>query len=89
MEEPLTTPIITVYGADWCPDCRRSKQLLDKYSIAYLWVDTDTNHEAETLVRQLNNGKRIIPTIVFQDHSFLAEPSDSELAQKLGIAVGA
>jgi glutaredoxin-like protein len=81
----MTTPNITVYGADWCPDCRRSKRLLDKLSVPYLWVDTDTNQEAETLVRRLNNGKRIIPTIVFEDGSFLSEPSDAELAGKLGI----
>lgn len=85
----MTTPIITVYGADWCPDCRRSKRLLDKHSVPYLWVDTDKNQEAETLVRQLNEGKRIIPTIVFEDGSFLAEPSDTELAEKLGLPVAA
>ncbi len=30
-----------------------------------------------------NDGKRIIPTIEFEDGSFLVEPSNAELAQKL------
>lgn len=85
----MTTSTIIVYGADWCPDCRRSKRFLDEHSIPFLWVDTDTNKEAETLVRQLNHGKRVIPTIVFEDDSFLSEPSDAELAEKLGVTVGA
>jgi thioredoxin reductase (NADPH) len=32
-----------------------------------------------------NDGKRIIPTIVFEDGSFLVEPSNAELAAKLGL----
>ena len=32
-----------------------------------------------------NNGKRIIPTIVFDDGSFLVEPSNAALAAKIGL----
>lgn len=77
---------ITVYGAYWCPDCRRSKRFLSEHQIAYNWVDIEQNPEAQTYVEKINNGKRIIPTIVFDDGSFLVEPSNAELAQKLGLA---
>ena len=33
----------------------------------------------------MNDGKQIIPTIVFQDDSILGEPTNAELAAKLGI----
>ncbi|MFC1879812.1 FAD-dependent oxidoreductase, partial [Chloroflexota bacterium] len=36
-------------------------------------------------VLEVNAGKRIIPTIVFPDGSFLVEPSNAELAKKLGL----
>jgi thioredoxin reductase (NADPH) len=36
-------------------------------------------------VIEKNDGKRIIPTITFADHSFLVEPSNAELAAKLGL----
>jgi thioredoxin reductase (NADPH) len=36
-------------------------------------------------VLQKNEGKRIIPTIVFEDDTFLVEPSNAELAKKLGL----
>ncbi len=32
---------ITVYGAHWCPDCRRSKQFLGEQQIPYIWVDIE------------------------------------------------
>lgn len=76
---------IIVYGADWCKDCRRSKLFLEDMNIPYQWVDTDQDKVAEELVRKLNNGSRIIPTVVFEDGSFLAEPTNEALAAKLGI----
>jgi len=76
---------ITVYGADWCPDCRRSKQFLTDRSIPFTWVDTDQDKDAEALVRQMNHGMRIIPTIIFEDGTFLAEPSNNILAEKLNL----
>ena len=36
-------------------------------------------------VEQVNGGKQIIPTIVFEDGSVLMEPTNAELAEKLGI----
>lgn len=76
---------IKVFGAPWCPDCKRSKQFLTEQRIPYEWRDIDQDEGAREYVQQLNNGKQIIPTIVFQDGSLLVEPSDAELADKLGI----
>ena len=76
---------ITVYGAHWCPDCRRSKQFLGEHQIPYNWVNIEEDPEAEQLVIEKNEGKRIIPTIVFSDDTFLVEPTNAELAAKLGL----
>lgn len=76
---------VTVYGAYWCPDCRRAKKFLGEQFVPYNWVDIEQDKAAEEYVLQKNNGKRIIPTIVFEDDSFLVEPSNAELAKKLGL----
>ncbi len=76
---------ITVYGAPWCPDCRRSKKFLSEQLIRYNWVDIDENAEGRAFVEAKNNGKRIIPTILFEDGSLLVEPSNAALAKKLGL----
>lgn len=76
-------PEITVYGADWCPDCRRAKRLLDERQIPYRWVDIDKDREGEKFVIQTNRGNRSVPTIVFADGSILVEPSNAELSEKL------
>ncbi|MDA0263154.1 MAG: FAD-dependent oxidoreductase [Chloroflexi bacterium] len=82
MEEPK----ITVYGAPWCPDCKQSKQFLGEQRVRYNWVDIDADEAGRQQVQELNDGKQIIPTIVFEDGSILVEPSNAELAAKLGIS---
>ncbi len=79
------TPI-TMYGTTWCPDCIRSKRLLDRHAITYTWVNIEEVPEAAGLVRRLNHGMQVVPTIVLPDGTTLAEPSDKELAQALGLA---
>jgi len=36
---------VTVYGAYWFPDCRRSKKFLGEQFIRYNWVDIEQNTE--------------------------------------------
>ncbi len=81
----MAQPEITVYGAHWCPDCRSSKQFLGEQQIPYAWVDIEQDKDAEAFVIEKNKGKRIIPTITFSDGDFLVEPSNAELAAKLGL----
>ncbi len=81
----MNPPKITFYGAHWCPDCRRAKQFLGEHQIPYQWVDIEQDPEGEKYVLQKNNGKRTIPTIEFPDGSILAEPTNAQLAAKLGL----
>lgn len=83
----MSQPNIIVYGADWCPDCRRSKSFLNEKNISFTWIDVDQDQAAEALVLEKNHGKRIIPTIIFEDGSFLSEPSNEDLANKIGVPV--
>ena len=82
---PVSPKPIIVYGASWCPDCRRAKKFLGEQRIHYAWVDIEENADAQVYVESVNKGKRIIPTIVFPDDTVLVEPSDAELARKLGL----
>ena len=81
----MTEANISVYGAPWCPDCTRAKQFLGEQRIRYNWIDIDQDEDARAYVQRVNDGKQIIPTIIFADGSLLVEPSNAELAAKLGI----
>ncbi|HUI88966.1 MAG TPA: FAD-dependent oxidoreductase [Anaerolineales bacterium] len=81
----LSPSVITVYGAVWCPDCKRAKQFFGDQRIPYLNVDLDQDPKSIAFIEKINAGKRIIPTILFPDGDILVEPSNAQLAQKLGL----
>jgi thioredoxin reductase (NADPH) len=84
-EEPGMDDAVIIYGASWCPDCRRAKRFLGDQRVSYEWHDIDVEPEGIAVVQERNGGNNVIPTIIFPDGSHLAEPSNEELADKLGI----
>ena len=74
---------ITMYGADWCGDCRRSERLLNELNVEYTKIDTDADVTAADKVIEINGGAKSIPVIVFSDGTHLTEPSDNDLKAKL------
>jgi len=76
---------IRMYGTTWCQDCKRSKQFFGEHRVPYTFVDVDQDADGLRLVERLNDGKRIIPTIVFADGTVLVEPSNAALAEQLGL----
>ncbi len=73
---------ITLYGAMWCGDCRRSKSLLDTLNVDYTYVDLEEVPEAADVAAGLA-GRKNIPVISFPDGAVQCEPSDAELHGKL------
>jgi thioredoxin reductase (NADPH) len=61
---------IKVYGADWCSDCVSTKKFLDSKGVDYEYIDITDNKEAITLVEQINNGRRVIPTLMVEGVSY-------------------
>ena len=80
---------IVMYGTSWCSDCKRAKSFLGEQRVQYDFVDVDADEAGRAVVQSHNDGKDIIPTIVFDDGSVLVEPSNAELAAKLGLAMTA
>ncbi len=73
---------ITMYGATWCGDCRRSKSLLDALGVEYSYVDLEEKPEAADEAQAIS-GRKNIPVVVFPDGTHQVEPSDPDLHAKL------
>ena len=74
---------ITMYGADWCGDCRRSKRVFEELDIQVNHIDVDADLSAAEKVIEINGGAKSIPVIVFSDVTHPTEPSDNDLKAKL------
>ncbi len=81
----MIQPQLTLYGANWCPDCRATKQFLGEMGVVFHWVDIDQDKDANEHIASINNGKRVIPTIALSGGEVLVNPSNAELASALGI----
>ena len=55
---------IKLYGADWCADCINAKNFLYSKGIDFEYIIITNNDEAIAFLEKVNNGKRIIPTLV-------------------------
>lgn len=73
---------LKMYGAPWCGDCVRSKALLDRLKVDYEYIDVDQDDAAKERAIEIS-GRKNIPVIVFPDSSFLVEPGDLDLTDKL------
>lgn len=78
---------LRVLGTSWCGDCARSKAFLQRHGVVFEWTDIELDDDAASEVEALNDGHRIVPTIIFPDGDVLVEPSDGELATKLDIVL--
>jgi thioredoxin reductase (NADPH) len=76
---------ITMYGTLWCTDCKRAKQFFGEQRVHYDFIDIDGDADGLRIVEEANKGKHVIPVLKFKDGSTLIEPSNAELAEKLGL----
>jgi thioredoxin reductase (NADPH) len=80
---------LTVYGAPWCPHCKRVKRFLAAHRVPYELVDIDQRPEAIETLKEVQGGGQIIPTVVYGDGSHEVNPSDEALARRIGLTVEA
>ncbi|MGH9008340.1 MAG: FAD-dependent oxidoreductase [Acidimicrobiia bacterium] len=80
---------LTVYGAPWCPHCKRVKRFLAAHRVPYENVDIDERPEAIDTLKDLQDGGQIIPTVVYADGTHEVNPSDEALARRIGLSLEA
>ena len=77
---------ITMFGADWCRDCIRSKVLLERLGVEYDYIDLERVEDGADRAKAIS-GRTQIPVVVFPDGDHFVEPTDAQLRDKLeGIA---
>jgi glutaredoxin len=78
----MRTPEITMYGADWCSDCTRAKNVLESHDVAFEYINLVESPEKAGAAQAIS-GRTSIPVITFPDGSYLVEPSNGDLESKL------
>lgn len=78
----MTEQTLTMFGADWCRDCRRTKAQLDSLGVAYTYVDLEADPSAADVAREIS-GRTNIPVVVYPDATHHVEPRNEDVEAKL------
>lgn len=81
----MTSPAsdsITLFGADWCRDCIRTKKQLDELGVEYTYVDLVAGPAAADVAKEIS-GRTNIPVVVYPDASHHVEPRNEDVEAKL------
>ncbi|MDJ0592872.1 MAG: FAD-dependent oxidoreductase [Pleurocapsa sp. MO_226.B13] len=79
---------IRVIGNRWSPKSHQIKEFLGRNQIPYQWLDIDTNEEASYLFARVSSNShstRQLPLVLFPDGEQLTEPSNAQIAEKIGL----
>jgi glutaredoxin len=76
------TDRITVFGADWCRDCRRTKAQLEGLGVPFRYVDLIAEPDAVEVAKEIS-GRMSIPVVLYPDASHHVEPSNDDVEAKL------
>jgi thioredoxin reductase (NADPH) len=79
---------VRVLGNRWSPRSYELRDFLARHHIPYQWLDIESGErepEIKRLVESLNGAEHRLPLVLFSDGSQLAQPTSSELADKLGL----
>ena len=73
--------MITVYGADWCNDTRRTLRHLRRLGVSHRYVDVDDDLDALDYVKAVTSGTRRTPVVLLRsDVPPMVEPNVDDLS---------
>ena len=74
-----------IIGFQWSPKSHRIKEFLSGNLVPYIWMDIESDTEADKFLISANATKSDLPLVVFKDGTFLIDPSLPELAGRVGL----
>jgi thioredoxin reductase (NADPH) len=80
---------IRVIGPRWSLRDHQVRDFLTRNQVPYVWLDPEHNDEALQLLAHYNLDEHKLPAVLFADGSALSQPSQTELAAKIGLHVTA
>jgi thioredoxin reductase (NADPH) len=80
---------IRVIGPRWSLRDHQVRDFLTRNQVPYVWLDPEHNDEALQLLSRYRLDEHKLPAVLFADGSALSQPSQTELAAKIGLHVTA
>jgi thioredoxin reductase (NADPH) len=75
---------LRVLGHRWSPATHQMKDYMARNQIPFHWSDLETDEESQKLVQSLNLQASQLPAVLFPDGSYLTQPTNAQIAGKVG-----
>lgn len=76
---------LQVVGTRWGAADHNVREFLTRNHISYRWLDPQTTPEAEELLKSRGIDDARLPVVVFNDGTAIVQPSQQDLASKVGL----
>ncbi|GAB1543932.1 FAD-dependent oxidoreductase [Scytonema sp. NUACC21] len=76
---------IRVIGNRWSPHSHKVKDFLARNHVPYQWMDIELSQEAQNLAGYAHCDKLHLPLVLFEDGSNLIQPTNLQIAEKIGL----
>ena len=76
---------IRLIGNRWSPHSHEAKDFLGRNQVPYQWMDIELSEEARQLVAYAKCDQLHLPLILFEDDSNLMQPTNMQIAEKIGL----
>ncbi len=76
---------IKVLGYQWSPVSHKIKDFLTGNLIPYKWIDIELSSEAAEVLDTYKIEAGELPAVVFEDGAVLKSPSETDIAEKIGL----
>jgi thioredoxin reductase (NADPH) len=80
---------LRVVGPRWSAQDHQVRDFLSRNQIPYVWLDPERDAEAFPLLEQYKLDDRKLPAVLFPDGSSLVQPTQSALAERVGLSTHA
>jgi len=74
-----------IIGFQWSPKSHRLKEFLSGNLVPYLWMDVESDANAEKYLASANVSSSDVPLVVLQDGTFIVDPTLPDLAARIGL----
>jgi thioredoxin reductase (NADPH) len=79
---------LRVLGERWSPRSYALREFLSRHQVPFRWLDVekaDRDSEVQSALRALSGSASRLPAVLFPEGTQLLEPSNSELAERIGL----
>jgi thioredoxin reductase (NADPH) len=78
---------LRIIGSRFSPDSRRLREFAARNRLPHHWIDLEDDAAAEALLRELGIKPEETPVVILSGEVVLRNPSNAELARRLGLRV--